>query len=152
MKILLLDIETAPHIVAAWGLFDQTITLDRVLKPGYTLCWAAKWLGEKPVFFDSVFKSSPKTMLKRLAQLIDEADAVITYNGDRFDLPTLHKDFVKHGLDRPMPAISIDLFKTVRSKFRLASNKLDFVLQYFGIGGKEKHKGMAMWLGCMEGK
>ena len=151
MKILLLDIETAPHLVAAWGLFDQTITLDLILEPGYTLCWAAKWLGKREVYFDSVHQSRPKAMLKRLHALIEEADAVVTYNGDRFDLPTLHKDFVKHGLDRPLPTASIDLLKTVKNQFRLASNKLDFVLGYFGLGGKKKHKGMSMWLACMRG-
>lgn len=152
MKILLLDIETAPHIVAAWGLFGQDVTLDRILEPGYTMCWAAKWLGKREVMFDSVHNSRPKAMLKRLYDLIEEADAVITYNGDRFDLPTVHKDFVKYGLGRPLPTISIDLLKTVKQKFRLASNKLDFVLNYFGLGGKKKHKGMQMWLGCMRGE
>lgn len=152
MRILLLDIETAPHIVAAWGLFDQNISIDRILEPGYTMCWAAKWLGKREVMFDSIHDSTPKQMLTRLQALIEEADAVVTYNGDRFDLPTLHKDFLLHRITRPMPAFSIDLYKTVRSKFRLASNKLDFVLNYFGIGGKKKHKGMAMWLACMRGE
>lgn len=151
MKILLLDLETAPHLVAAWGLFDQTITIDRILKPGYTMCWAAKWLGKREVMFDSVHKSTPKQMLKRLYDLIDEADAIITYNGDRFDIPTANKDFVLHGLGRAMPVKSIDMLKVVRKNFRLASNKLDFVLGYFGLGAKKKHKGMSMWLACMEG-
>ncbi len=40
-KILLLDIETAPHRVYAWGLWGQDIYLDQIEAPGYTLCWAA---------------------------------------------------------------------------------------------------------------
>jgi DNA polymerase elongation subunit (family B) len=149
MRILLLDLETAPHIVASWGLFDQTISIDRVLEPGYTLSFAAKWLGEKKVMFNSVYKSTPRQMLKEVYALLEEADAVITYNGDRFDIPTLNKDFVKHNLGRPIPVLSIDLLKTVKTNFRLASNKLDFVLGYFGLGAKVQHKGMAMWLACM---
>lgn len=151
MRILLLDIETAPHMVAAWGLFGQNIPIDRILKPGYTLCWAAKWLGEDEVMFDSVHQSTPKQMLRRIHKLLEEADAVVHYNGKSFDIPTLNKDFVKYGLDEPMPFKNIDLLDTVRSRFRLASNKLDFVLQYFGLGEKQKHKGMSMWLACMEG-
>src|SRR5688500_10690709 len=151
MKILLLDIETAPHLVAAWGLFGQNIPLERILKPGYTLCWAAKWLGEDEVLFDSVHQSTPKQMLRRIHKLLDEADAVVHYNGANFHIPTLNKDFVKYWFDPPMPTAQIDLLRTVRSQFRMPSNKLDYVLQYFGIGEKQKHKGMTMWLDCMEG-
>ena len=37
-RILLLDIETAPHRVFAWGLWGQDIYLDQIEEPGYTLC------------------------------------------------------------------------------------------------------------------
>ncbi|HEX7129113.1 MAG TPA: hypothetical protein VF217_03475, partial [Rhodanobacteraceae bacterium] len=45
----------------------------------------------------------------------------------------------------------VDLLKTARSRFRLASNKLDFVAQQLGLGKKVEHKGHELWLGCMNG-
>jgi hypothetical protein len=33
-KILLLDIETAPHRVYSWGLWKQDIHIDRIIEPG----------------------------------------------------------------------------------------------------------------------
>ena len=46
MKILLLDIETAPNIVHSWGLWQQNIGLPQIVKSGYTICWSAKWYKE----------------------------------------------------------------------------------------------------------
>lgn len=148
MKLLFLDIETAPHLSATWGLYNQNVALDQLLEPGYTLCWAAKWHGEKEVMFESVM-TGEKRMIRRVHRLLDEADAVCHYNGTKFDIPTLQKEFLLHGLHPPAPFKEIDLLKTARRNFRLASNKLDFVAQQLGLGSKVKHKGMSLWLGCM---
>ena len=43
MRILYLDIETAPNEGKFWGLFKQNIGTNQITKPGYTLCFAAKW-------------------------------------------------------------------------------------------------------------
>lgn len=149
MKLLLLDIETAPNIVHTWGLFNQFIALNQIVKSGYTLCWAARWVGEKQIMYSGLNTDSNKNMLKKIHALLEEADAVITYNGNRFDLPTLNKEFVKAGLTPPAPYKKIDLLQTARSKFRFASNKLDYVAQFLGLGSKDKHKGHELWIGCM---
>lgn len=149
MKLLLLDIETAPHLSATWGLYDQNVALDQLLEPGYTLCWAAKWHGDKEVMFESIVTGERK-MVRRVHKLLGEADAVCHYNGTKFDIPTLNKEFLLQDLKPPAPFREIDLLKTARQRFKLASNKLDFVAQELGLGAKTKHKGMALWLGCMK--
>lgn len=151
MKILLLDIETAPHKVFAWGLFKQDIYIDSIQDPGYTLCWAAKWYGEKEIMFSSIHKDGHQSMLRQIYKLLDEADAVIHYNGTKFDIPTLNQEFLKAGFAPPSPVIEIDLLRTVRRRFRLPSNKLDYVSQYLNLGTKVKHKGMGLWRDCMAG-
>jgi len=151
MKLLMLDIETAPHKVYAWGLWDQNIALNQIVEPGYTLCWASKWYGKKTVFFDAVWKSGPEGMVQTIHDQISEADAVIHYNGTKFDMPTLNGEFLKHGLTPPPPYYQIDLLQTARRQFKLASNKLDYVAQYLGVGGKVNHKGMELWHECMQG-
>ena len=83
IKILILDIETAPNLVHAWGLWDQSIGLNQIVKPTYTLCWAAKWLGKKQVFFRD---HKEKEFVKDIYELLTEADAVVHFNGCKFDL------------------------------------------------------------------
>ena len=148
MKILFLDIETAPHKVYCWGLWDQNIGLNQIVEPGYTLCWAARWLGSKEMLFS---KHTDPDMLIRMHELLEEADAVVHYNGTRFDMPTLNGEFIVNNLSRPSPYKQIDLLKTARRQFRLASNKLDYVATHLGLRNKEAHKGMSLWTECMAG-
>ena len=151
MKILHLDIETAPHKVYAWGLWGQNISINQIVESGYTMCWAAKWHDKKGVMFDSLHQSTEKQMLKEIFNLMSEADAIVHYNGDKFDIPTLNKEFLLHGLGVPTPSHHIDLLKTARNRFRFASNKLDYIAQELGLGAKVKHMGMDLWKDCMDG-
>lgn len=151
MKVLLLDIETAPHRVYAWGLWDQNIALNQIEEPGYTMCWAAKWHDKKKVHFMGLNKHNKADMIKGIYDLVDEADVVVHYNGTRFDMPTLNQEFALQGLPKPSPYKQVDLLRTVRKQFRLPSNKLSYVARYLGHGDKKPHKGMALWRECMEG-
>jgi len=150
-RILLLDIETAPNVVHVWGLYDQNVGINQILAAGYVMCWAAKWLDVPGVMFSSVHEATAEDMLRGMHELLDEADIVVHYNGDKFDVPTLNKEFLIHGMPPPAPYKSIDLLKTARKRFRFPSNKLDYIAQALGLGGKVKHQGHALWVGCMNG-
>lgn len=150
IKILGLDIETAPTIAYVWGLFKENIPIDRLIHPGYTLCFAASWEHDKSnVIFRSLLENEMDAMLEVMWELLDEADVVIHYNGKKFDIPTLNREFVKHGFVPPSPYRQIDLYQVVRSNFRFQSNKLDFVARELGIKSKVQHKGMDLWKDCI---
>ena len=151
MKILMLDIETAPHRVCAWGFWDQNIGLEQIEEPGFTLCWAAKWYKDRSIKFSSIHTNGNEAMLQGIYDLIEEADAVVHYNGTRFDMPTLNQEFLTSGLGPPAPYQQIDLLRTARSQFRLPSNKLNYVARHLGVEGKYEHKGMRLWKDCMAG-
>ena len=146
-KILFFDIETAPNVVYAWGLFDQNISIDQIVAHGHVLCVAWKWQGGKTEYIR--ISRNEKKALSKIHQLLDEADFVVHYNGTKFDVPTLHREFVLNGLPPPSPVKEIDLLKTVRRKFKFTSNKLDYVCQRLGLGNKVHHKGMKLWSDCM---
>lgn len=149
MKILLLDIETAPNLAYVWGLFKENIPIARIVDSGYVMCWAAKWYGESDIMFDSVVQSRPRKMLQQVHDLLDAADVVVHYNGHSFDIPTLNKEFVTHGMSPPAPYKQVDLYRTVKDKFRFPSNKMEYVLNALKLGGKEKHEGFELWVKCM---
>lgn len=151
MKILHLDIETAPNLVYAWGLFNQNILPINVVKPSHILCWAAKWHGEKKVHFASIHKDGDRSMMEKMHKLLSEADMVVHYNGDRFDIPKINQEFQRLGMKPPSPYKSVDLYKVVRKTFSLPSNKLEYVVKYFNIGEKVKNSGMELWISCMNG-
>lgn len=152
MRILLLDIETAPNLVHVWGLWQQNVSISQIMDASYVMCWAAKWHGEKEMAFHSLHKSTSRKMLLPIHKLLDEADAVVHYNGSRFDIPTLNKEFVLHGMKPPSPYRQIDLLQTAREKFRFPSNKLDYVAKALKLGSKTKNKGHELWVRCMAGE
>lgn len=149
MKILLLDIETSPNVAHVWGIWQQNVGINQLMESSYVLCWAAKWLGEDELIFDSVHVSKPKKMLQRIHDLISEADAVVHYNGTKFDMPTLNKEFLLHNMNPPAPYKQIDLLRQVRSQFRFPSNKLDYVAKRLDLGKKTSHEGHELWVKCM---
>jgi len=151
MRILLLDIETSPNLAHVWGLWQQNVGLPQLLESSYTMCYSAKWLGEKQIYFDSVQKSEPKSMLEGIHGLLEDADAVVHYNGTKFDMPTLNKEFLIHKMTPPPPIKQIDLLRVVKSQFRFPSNKLDYVAQRLGLGKKNHHEGHTLWIKCMNG-
>lgn len=149
MKILLLDIESSPNTAHVWGLWQQNVGISQLMESSYILCWAAKWLGESNVYFDSIHQSKPKRMLQKIHNLMDEADAIIHYNGSKFDIPTLNKEFLLHDIPPPAPYKQIDLLKVARNEFKFPSNKLDYVANALKLGTKLKHPGHELWIGCM---
>jgi DNA polymerase elongation subunit (family B) len=102
------------------------------------------------MIFDSVKQSGRKAMLARIHKLLDEADIVIHYNGLKYDIPTLNKEFIKTGMMPPSPYKQVDLYQVVRRAFRFESNKLAFVSEALEIGQKVKHEGFSLWVNCMD--
>jgi DNA polymerase elongation subunit (family B) len=150
LKILLLDIEAAPHTAFVWGTWDQNVGIDQLMEHGRTLCWAAKWLDQKKIYYMDERKGTAR-MVKGIHKMLSEADVVITYNGLKFDIPMLNNEFIKLGLDPIPPQKHIDLLRTARAMFKLASNKLQFVARYLKLGGKVANKGFLLWVGCLAG-
>ena len=163
-RILLLDIETAPGLSHVWGIRDENIPIERIVRPGYMLCFAAKWYGDKsPVIFDRIdyrgydtwtggirtLRPNNRRMLRSIHSLLSEADIIVHYNGQRFDVPVINTEFLKGGLGPPMPFKQVDLYKVARSKFSFLSNKFAFIGPEIGVGRKVKHNGFETWTGCM---
>lgn len=155
-RILLLDIETAPNVAHVWGLWNQNVGLNQLQATSYVMCWAAKWYGEKKVHFARVQYENGdpvgrREMLEPIHAMLDEADIVVHYNGTRFDIPTLQKEFLLHEMHPPAPFKQVDLLKVARKEFRFPSNKLEHVARSLKVGGKVKHAGHGLWVACMAG-
>lgn len=151
MRVLILDIETSPNLAHVWGLFKQDIGLPQLLEQGSVIAFAAKWYGQKNVEFRSDYHDGHAEMVQRAHQLVDEADAIVHYNGTTFDMPWLRTEFVQAGLTPPSPHKDIDLLKVVKRQFRFPSNRLAYVTKALGLTGKLSHTGHQMWLDCLLG-
>lgn len=152
MKTLILDIETSPNVVHTWGLRQQDVGLNQILETSRVLCLAAKWLGERKTFFWAEWGEGGRpAMLQAIHELLDEADVVMHYNGRRFDIPHLNREFLEAGMLPPSPFADIDLLLAVRRRFRFQSFKLDHVANVILGDGKVKHEGHTLWRKVLDG-
>lgn len=157
-KILILDIETRPALAYIWRLFDENIGLEQLLEPSEMISFGAKWYGKRETFYAAVRykngkevdKDDRRDMLQGIHKLWSEADAIVTFNGDKFDLPKLHGEFVRAGMDPPPPVASIDVRKTT-SRMGFTSGKLAHVAPLLGCGEKVDTNGFKLWADYMRG-
>jgi hypothetical protein len=149
-KILVLDIETRPGIAYFWRPYDENIGYEQIIDAGGMICWAAKFVGDPEISFYSEWTHTRGEMVRAIHSLMEEADAVVTYNGDKFDLPKLQGEFILEGLKPTPPIASIDVVKTVR-KFGFVMNRLAFIGPLLRVGEKVKHEGFGLWRSVMDG-
>jgi DNA polymerase elongation subunit (family B) len=156
-KVLLIDIETAPIIMAAWTVWDANAVW--VERDTYIMCFAAKWLGDKktktyaqpdyPLYKKD--KHSDKALCQTLHDLLSEADIVVAHNGDAFDIKKINSRLIVNGYSPPSPFKTIDTLKVARRAFKFDSNKLDNIGRYLNEGRKIPNTGAALWRGCVNG-
>lgn len=145
-KILTVDIETSPAEVYVWDIFKPTIGVNQIIKPTRVICFAAKWLHEPKVNFHAEWLTSQSDMVEAAHRYFDEADVVVTYNGNNFDIPHLNREFDQWDLKEPAPYHSVDLYRVVKRNERFLSHKLVYVSKQLGLSGKMDSGGFQTWI------
>lgn len=148
-RILFLDIETAPALVYTFSLFKPIIGIDQIVEPSRIICWSAKWYGQNKVMFDSEHKSGRTAMLEGIHALMDEADIIVGYNSNSFDIPWLEGEFVGEGMGRPSPSSYVDLYRVSKKHMKLISGKLDYLSLTLLGERKVTHEGFTLWKKCI---
>lgn len=149
-KVLILDIEWRPALAYVWRMWDENIQPDMLVDHGGMLCFCAHWEGSREFMFFSEWEDGRVGMAQAAKDLLEEADAVVTYNGDKYDLPKIRGEIVLAGLLPPAPTPSIDVMKTVK-QFGFNMNRLAYIGPLLGVGGKVKHEGFNLWKAVMDG-
>lgn len=155
LKVLLLDIETAPMRAYIWKRWKENISLDQTISEWFMLCWSAKWLyaddvmGER-LTSEEVLAEDDYRIVANLWKLLDEADIVVAHNGNRFDIPKINSRFVIHQLPPPSTYFKVDTCSVAKYSFGFSSNKLDALAGYFGFPQK-MDTDFNLWKECMEG-
>jgi hypothetical protein len=149
-RVLVIDVETAPLTLSGWGLREQNFGLAQVLETSRLLCFAAKWYGKPRVHFSSEWQHGQAGMLERAHKLLSDADVVVAHNAP-FDVKQFNTAFLLAGMSPPAPFQTIDTLRAVRSRFFLASNRLDHIARVLGLGQKVSHEGHGLWLRVLDG-
>ena len=148
-RVLVLDIETKPNLAYVWDYYEQNVI--SVEKERKLLCVSYKWLSKRKITTISLSEMREKQMLRKIHEVMNEADIIVGHNSDRFDLRMLNSFFIHNGLKSPHPYRTVDTLKIARQKFRFNSNKLNDIAEYLHIGHKVETGGFKLWLGCING-
>ena len=156
-KVLVFDIETAPMRSYTWSCWKQNIATNQIISDWFILSWSAKWLFNPDVMSDKLtgkeaINEDDERITKSLFDLIDEADVLISHNGEKFDIRRINTRFLLHGLGTPSSYQSIDTLKHARKQFNVSSNRLDYLGQILGLGRKIDTGGFELWERCMKGE
>jgi hypothetical protein len=161
MNILILDIENSPNVSYTWDQWNvKYISADAMIKPKEVMCFAAKWHGSDqpaefwsayPPVYEPAWRYHKEEMYEHAWELLNEADAVVHYNGRTHDIPHLNTGFLQRDWNPPSPFKHIDLLDTVKKHFNFPYNTLDYVSRELGLGHKVEHEGMGLWVKCMKG-
>jgi DNA polymerase elongation subunit (family B) len=134
-RILVIDMERIPGLAYFFDPKTRFIRAADVVESPRTICFAARWYGEKEPIFEAEWIDA-KRMVQRVWELYDEADSVVGYNIKRFDDPHFKGLWFEAGLPAPRPWKAIDLYPIVKRQFGFEHNGLDAVLKRLGAPGK----------------
>jgi len=161
VKVLCFDLETFPILGAVWSLWNNNVGISQIERDWSILSYAAKWVGsgmivENVMYNDVRFQADindDTILLAELWELLNEADIVLTKNGDRFDIPKLNARFVMNGFPPPSHYKSIDLDKICKRHFGFTSRKLEYLSSELNEKFKKlkhsKFAGYEMWKQCL---
>ncbi len=155
-KILYLDIETARMIVGVWSIGKVfSIGPEQVIKDWFIYGWAARWQGSDDTISafvtpEEALARDDKRIMTILWTILEEADVVVTHNGDKFDIPKVKTRFIMNGLPPLSSFRSVDTYRIVSKQFAFASNSLKYLSHI--ITEKEKMlTTYSLWIECEKG-
>ncbi len=157
-KVLILDIETSPLLAYIWELGEQRVNLNQIKTDWYIMAWSAKWLNEEGVIYYDLRThkvGDDKAILKPLWDLLNQADIVITQNGQHFDSRKINARFIFHGMNPPKPYQHIDTYRLIKKVAAFTSSKLEYLTEKLCKTHKKithgKFGGLSLWIECLKG-
>src|ERR1043166_6254780 len=102
VKLLFLDIETAPILMASWSMRSPEASAVWVERDTFILMFSYKWSHERTVKTCCLpdfsryrrSKHDDKDLCRTLYRLMDAADIICAHNGDAFDIKKINSRLI----------------------------------------------------------
>lgn len=150
-RTLFLDLETSPITVHSWSLRDLSVGLNQIVELPRIIGVAYRWEDMRSAKYLSTWDEGEQHMLEFAHSLLDEADAVVGWNSQGFDVKWLNGEFIRVGLTPPAPFKNVDLYRTAKAAFRWPSYKLQYASEVLLGSTKLPTGGHQLWVDCLNG-
>ena len=138
-RMLIIDAERLPGLAPMWEQTTRFVSASRWHRLPQTICFAAKWYGEKEITFRAVWdEGGHEAMTLAAWHLYDQADIVIGYNQIKADNKWFKGDWLMYGMGQPRTYKNVDLYR-VTAQFGLTSRSLAHLCHVLGVPGKRGH-------------
>jgi len=157
-RVATLDIETSPILAYVWSLWKQTVAVNQIHTDWTILSFSFKWLDEKKIIHHNTGGRGANkvrddaALMRKLWELLDEADIIIAQNGVAFDAKKITARFIELGMRPPRPYRIIDTMLEARRVARFTSNRLAWLSEILTDTPKSVHKrfpGFELWAECL---
>lgn len=158
-KNLIFDIETSLTIFGAYPQKKpQYLGHHNILKDWFMICAAWQWEDGTKIYSTSLiddmksYRKNPYDdylVVKRLAEVIKEADAIIGHNMAKFDWPKFLARLAYHRLPPVDKPKIVDTY-IMAKQFQFSYNSLDYLTKHLGLPKKVDHSD-DMWLRIIQG-
>jgi DNA polymerase elongation subunit (family B) len=151
-NILYIDIENSRMVVEfeTYSLYGNDVIHPKHIKHDwYITCAAWAWLDNKTQKVGKIetvavndFKTYKKDfrddrgVVKRLHEVISQADLIVGHNSDAFDIKKINYKFIKYGLEPLDMPPTADTLKAAKKYAKSSSNKLYYLAKEFGVSMK----------------
>lgn len=156
-KIIIFDLEILPNLNEALKVWTQLSQFPgKTMKATITSIINAGWkeYGSKkthcinawdfPEWDDDI--NNDKQVCLAIKEVLEDADAVVTHNGKRFDWKYLQTRLTIHGIPPLGKIHHIDTCSIARANLYLFNNKLSTVGQFLADDNKMQHEGWDLWV------
>lgn len=155
VKILFLDIETAPKIAYVWQFWKANIGPKQVIDHGHIMSFSALFNDEDDCIYEENRANDDSDITKSLIRLLDDADIVVGHNVDKFDCATINGRALVLGVKPPSPYKIVDTYQVAKKKFKFESNSLEYLAGVLKCDHQKlehaKFPGWLLWLECLKG-
>lgn len=155
-KIVLFDIETIPNFTEIMKIYPKIgnypgLTLKASI--GSIICFGYKIYGQKKVNCINAWDYKPwkkdinddKILVKKIYDLLKDADCVVTHNGKQFDWKYIQTRLAIHGLPM-LPNIKHVDTRLLAKKLFMFNNSLDIIAKAITKEKKMDNGGWELWV------
>lgn len=160
LRVIIYDIETSGIQASTWNLWPNNgIPYQNIIKDWFIISIAWKELGKDKVHAVSVlddksrFSTDPTDdyhVVDTFRKVIDGADVLVAFNGDKFDIKMFNSRLIKHDLPPSPRVLQVDPMKEIKKVAKFTSNRLDFLTKEL-IGEGKMSTPPGTWMKAMVG-
>jgi DNA polymerase elongation subunit (family B) len=156
-KIVLFDIEIMNDMDQlfehAWRIYPGATmgaNMSTIISFGYKIygeSGKAKCINVWDKDIESEHINDDKDLCKKIHEILDDADAVVSFYGKKFDIKHIDARLMMNGLPplKRFRGKHIDLHQVAKQRLKLSHKRLNDMAKYFGCESKIDTGGFSLW-------